>query len=1302
MAAINEPRLVVAIGASAGGLAPLQEFFSATPAETGFSYIVAQHLSPDHATVMDALLARQTSMPVVTATDEMQLEADTVYLLPPASELRVETGRLRVNEQVRLPGVAPHPIDVCFASLADAYGAEAVAIVMSGTGDDGTAGVRAVHDAGGLAIVQDASARFTSMPISADRTGAVDRVLAAADMPTTIARYARDPDEARHQDLDGYAEYGRILSALGSNYGLDFNAYKIGTVRRRIERRRELAGISDIDKYTRLVENDEHELRALYDDLLIGVTSFFRDPSVWEHLASSVVPTVVADAQRDDREIRSWVAACATGEEAYSLAIVLLEHLRRNDLDLPIRIFATDADQRSLATASAGLYDADALTSLPADVVERYFEGERSQYRVKPALRRCVTFSAHNVLRDAPFTRVDLLSCRNLLIYLRPEAQHQTLRFFHFALRVDGYLVLGQSESVEFLTDEFEEIGPQRVYRKLRNTAFVSGPSSFRPPRIETPVSPRGAVNERLIKAYDSLLESFAPPAFLVDENRNLLHTFGAATTLLRQPGGRTRHDLLDLLDDNLRVPVWGALQRAQTNQRTVRLDSLLIDSQDPTTTYSLEVRPIAQRDGPSYSLVVVTPTGADGTALSLEGAEPRQRSVNEGPEDEAQARHDISILERELQITRESLQTTIEELEASNEELIASNEELQSTNEELQSVNEELHTVNSEYEAKITELSQLTADMDNLLESTEIGTLFLDPDLNVRRYTPALAQYIKLRPQDIGRPVGDIVLTLDLPTLHDDALDVIETGETIVREVHGEDAEWLLVRLTPYRAADEQIEGVVVSVVDIASLREAQLHLEAVTRRFEAFMQHSPALKWALDAHGRYVFANDVYRSRLGVDVDDIVGLRPADVLTPETETDLHGSLADQVGTSLSGLVQDEVEVHVADDALNLLTNVFPYVDADGPVQGGSALDITDLRQAEAGVERHRRQLAEVLDRIPALVWLIGDDRSINLLNGAAQRELDRPTAEIIGSSVDELYGDRAEAFFGPPGTEPSAESRLVGPAPGIDGTFRIDSIAVPPSIGLPAETIVMATDVSDLIRIQQELATMNSELEQRNIELDQFAHLASHDLRAPLRAIHAFGQMALDDVGESENINRVLAGVERMRRMLDSLLAYAESGRQTLSVVETDLGAVMDAVLEDLSADINASNAVVEVDDLPHVVCDPVQFRALFQNLVQNAIQYAGDDPPHIEVTAAVDGEQVALEFRDHGIGFDQGQADDVFEPFRRLDPSSSGQGIGLAICRRIVERHGGRIWARSEASKGAQFSIRVPGAGGGDLVD
>lgn len=1293
MATINEPRLVVAIGASAGGLAPLQEFFSATPGTTGFAYIVAQHLSPDHATVMDALLGRHTSMPVVTATEAIAIEADTVYLLPPASELRVEAGRLRVEEQVRLPGVPPHPIDVCFSSLAEAYGAKAVAIVLSGTGDDGTAGARAVHHAGGLTIVQDSSARFTSMPVSADRTGAVDRVLAATDMPATIAAYANDPVRARHQEIDGSAEYGRILSALGSAYGLDFNAYKIGTVRRRIERRRELAGIADIDKYTRLVESDDTELRTLYDDLLIGVTAFFRDPSLWDHLESSVIPSVVADAQRDDRELRAWVAACATGQEAYSLAITLLEHLRVNDLDLPVRIFATDADQGSLATASSGLYDAEAVAGLSDDLVERYFDEERSQYRVKPALRRCVTFSVHNLLRDAPFTRVDLLSCRNLLIYLRPEAQHQTLRFFHFALRVDGYLVLGQSESVDFLVDEFEEVGAERVYRKLRNTSFVSGPSSFRPPRIETPASTRSSVNERLIKAYDSLLESFAPPAFLVDENRNLLHTFGAATTLLRQPSGRTRHDLLDLLDDNLRVPVWGALQRAQTNQRTVRLDSLLIDSEDPTTTYALEVRPIAQREGPPYALVVVTPTDADAHPVSVERAEPRLRNAGEVPVDDTQARQDISILERELQITRESLQTTIEELEASNEELIASNEELQSTNEELQSVNEELHTVNSEHEAKITELSQLTADMDNLLASTEIGTLFLDPALNVRRYTPALAKYIKLRPQDIGRPVGDIVLTLDLPTLHDDAIRVIDTGETVVREVPGEDAEWLLVRLTPYRAADHQIEGVVISMVDIASLREAQLRLQAVTGRFEAFMRYSPALTWALDTDGRYVFANDVYRSRLGVEVDDVVGLRPAEVLAPDTEADLHGVFADSSGTGPDGLTHDEVEVRIADATLSLLANVFPYTDADGPVVGGSALDLTKLRQAEAGVERHRRQLSEVLDRIPALVWLLDQGRRINLLNGAAQRELDRPIDEIIGASVDELYGGRAAALFGPAGRAPEPESRLVGPTEDIDATLRIDTIAVPRSSGLPPETIVMATDVSDLIRIQQELAATNSELEQRNLELDQFAHLASHDLRAPLRAIHAFGQMALDDVGESENINRVLAGVERMRRMLDSLLAYAESGRQTLSVVDTDLGAVMEAVIEDLSADIDASGAVVDVGELPEVVCDPVQFRALFQNLVQNAIQYAGDEPPHIEVTSGIDIDRVALEFRDHGIGFDQLQADDVFEPFRRLDATSSGQGIGLAICRRIVERHGGRIWARGDVGKGAQFSIRLP---------
>ncbi|MEO1064228.1 MAG: CheR family methyltransferase [Actinomycetota bacterium] len=1297
----GRPTLVVAIGASAGGLAPLQEFFDAMSPTSGFAFVIAQHLSPDHATVMDSLLARNTEMPVVTAVDGMELVADRVYLLPPGAELRVNELTLSVSEQVRLPGVPPHPIDICFDSLAASWGPRSVAIVLSGTGDDGADGIQAVRQQGGFTLAQDSSARFTSMPGSADRTGAIDQILPAGAMPEAIVAFAADPDLARIPNAtDAYGEYGRIISALGTAYGLDFNAYKIGTVQRRIERRIEMAGVSDVLAYSDLVETNEVELRALYDDLLIGVTAFFRDPEVWEHVSSTIVPSIIADAQRDEREIRVWVAACASGHEAYSYAMLILDQLDREAIDLPLRIFATDADQRSLAIASAGLYDAETVETIPTDLLAKYFVSEGDNYRVSPRLRRSVTFSAHNVLRDAPFTRVDLLSCRNLLIYLRPDAQHQALRYFHFALRVDGMMVLGRSESIDFLEEEFEPLGgSDNIFRKLRNTRFVATAPGRRQPAVRpVPATSRSSVSDRLLKAYDQLLEDYAPPAFLVDENRHLLHTFGAAATLLRQPAGRTRLDLLDLLDESLRVPLWGALQRTLTANETVRLDGLLVAGDDPSQIISVEVRPISRRDGTGpAALIVIIPFEAPQRSElpDLTSMRPRRLGPSESAEADEQAQLDIAVLERELQITRESLQTTIEELEASNEELIASNEELQSTNEELQSVNEELHTVNSEHEAKIAELSQLTADMDNLLESTEIGTLFLDPELNVRRYTPALSDYIKLRPQDIGRPVGDIVLTLDLPSLHDDARQVIDSGASIEREVRADD-EWLLVRMTPYRIANHQVEGVVISVVDIASLRETQRRLDAVTRRFEAFMRHSPSMKWALDAAGRYVFVDDEYGERLGVDPNEVTGSTPAALLDESVRRALHGRIQERLddGHELP-LERLELQVPAAERTLHLLTNVFRYDEADGPVTGGSALDITDLRSAEAGVELHRGQLRHVLDRIPARVWLLDDARRVVLINDVALRQLGRAAESVIGRTVDEIHGDETEVLFGSP-DQPMGDAdgtRITDPDGNSGAVFQVDTIRLHTADGNGSETIVMATDVSDLMRVQRELALMNTELAQRNAELDQFAHLASHDLRAPLRAIHAFGQMAADQTGPSDNLDRVLAGVERMRRMLDSLLAYAESGRQTLAVVETDLGAVFAAAMDDLAADIAASDATIHVDELPRITCDPVQFRGLFQNLLQNAIQYAGDAPPRVEVTSEVMGDQLAIEFVDHGVGFDQEHAGEVFEPFRRLAPSSSGQGIGLAICRRVLERHGGRIWASSEPGKGARFSLRLP---------
>ncbi|NVB39071.1 response regulator [Pseudenhygromyxa sp. WMMC2535] len=838
------PVRIVGVGASAGGLEALEQLFRAMPEDTGMAFVVVQHLSPDFKSQMDELLSRWTKLEIHIAEHEMPLEPDAIYLMPPNAELIIADGRLLLKE--RSEGLAL-PIDQFLRSAARDLGERAVAIILSGTGSDGSRGIREVHTAGGLVMVQsEESAKFNGMPKSAIETGMADYVGAPRDLPEMLLRHfdkhrplaegATDPAEA--VKLGGMRA---VFALLHERYNIDFSAYKPGTIGRRTERRLMINQSENLSEYIERLRSDRSELDALYQDLLIGVTGFFRDAEAFDLLEREILPQLVSEAN-SGRELRMWAAGCATGEEAYSLALLTAEAIERSGRTLTAKIFATDVHRSSLDYASAGIYPEAELTEVGQGRLERFFSREEHGYRVSAELRRMIVFTPHNVIRDAPFTKLDLVSCRNLLIYFQPTVQRKVMSLFHFGLRTGGVLFLGPSETPGDLGDEFEPIDQHwKMFRKRRDVRLLPG---LRGSHIAAPIAPvlssRTPSNDSpLFEVFSGLLDMSLPPSVLLDAHHQVVHSFGDITPLLRLPRGRPSLSLLDMLEGELKLATAGALHRAARSRAPVSFTGVNAGTSFSDRVLDIRVTPVEVTRMAEPFFLVSIGDSSEPPALT--------RIEDEALDLDAVSRDRLEALEHELQRTKENLQATIEELEASNEELqatneelLASNEELQSTNEELHSVNEELYTVNAEFQHKIGQLTELTDDMNNLLVSTEVHTLFLDNLLCIRKFTPAMAEVFNLRDGDIGRPIEGFAHNISIENLGDILTRTRDSGQRYEAEVESRLGPFLL-RVLPYRGR-RGAGGVVVTLIDITKLREAEQALRQQIQlrdRFLAMLSH-------------------------------------------------------------------------------------------------------------------------------------------------------------------------------------------------------------------------------------------------------------------------------------------------------------------------------------------------------------------------------------------------------------------------------------------------------------------------------
>jgi two-component system, chemotaxis family, CheB/CheR fusion protein len=959
---------VVGIGASAGGLDALERFFDALPTDTGMAFVVIQHLSPAFKSLMDQLLRRHTELPIQLVEDGMQVEPNHVYLIPPKKEMIISDGRLLLSEREQNQELTL-PIDIFFRSLARDCAERAVGIVLSGGGSDGSRGIRDIHEAGGLVIVQDDSAQFDGMPRTARDAGVAQWVLSPSEMPGVLIQYAsgragKEPPVGVPGEPQGLSAVYRMLQ---EEYGIDFTNYKPTTVTRRIERRLAMARSQNIHEYVAHLKQDKLELDVLYRDLLIGVTRFFRDEGAFQVLETTVLPELLERVPRD-RPLRIWVAGCATGEEVYSLAIALSD-LMLEVGSRPIKIFATDLHRGSLERAARGVYDEEAVAGVSAERLARYFLRMGNTYQVVPDLRQMVVFAPHNVIRDAPFTRVDLVTCRNLLIYLQPSAQEKVLSLCHFALNRGGVLFLGPSENVGALARDLEPIDKHwKIYRKLSDVRAAQSPRPsvlMHEPRVELGAPPALASRyslSQLLGTYDALLEDVMPPSLLVSDRGELIHTFNGASRFLRFRDGRPGLEVFDCVDAELKMVLVGGLKRALFERAPIVFKGVRLESEGQSAVYKVTVRAVQRRN-------LATPH----VLISFESmeAEERPRADETEIQMDQVSREQLANLEVELSHAKQNLQAAVEELEtsneelqASNEELQASNEELQSTNEELQSVNEELYTVNTEYQRKISELTELANDMDNLLSSTDIGTIFLDSELKIRKFTPQLAGSFNLVAHDVGRSIETFAHKMDHPELVDELKHVLTTGERVERQLRDMGGKAIFLRILPYRAKGS-IGGVVLTLIDVTGLREAEDALFHERYLLDSLLRGVPDSIYFKDARGRFIRLNRAMAERLGVDDPlDAVGKTVFELAQQDRALALHQEDEAVLRTGEAQLYREEKRLdRDGSEAWDLVSRL-PLRDTAGEVVGVIAIfrDISGQKRADYKIQEAVRRRDQFL----------------------------------------------------------------------------------------------------------------------------------------------------------------------------------------------------------------------------------------------------------------------------------------------------------------------------------------------------
>jgi two-component system, chemotaxis family, CheB/CheR fusion protein len=1212
---------IVGIGASAGGFEAISRLLRNLPTDTGLAFVLIQHLDPTHKSILAELLAKVTQMPVQQVKHGMPLKPNQVFVVPPNVSMIVENSLLKLIPRQETRGLHM-PIDHFFRSLAQNHEGRAIGVILSGTGSDGTFGLEEIKEKGGVTFAQDErTAKFSGMPHSAIQTGSVDFVLSVEGIARELLRIARHsyftaaprPIETPAPAPEAADPLDQIFKMLRGGLGTDFRYYKNSTVLRRITRRMTLRKLDRLEDYAAYLKKNPDELQALYQDLLIKVTSFFRDPATFEALKRTVIPRIL-ERRPPGKPIRVWVPGCATGEEVYSIAICLLESLGDRAAETSIRIFGTDVNEAVLQKARPGLYIENIALDVSPERLRRFFSKADRHFRINKSIREMCTFAKHDLGKDAPFSNVDLISCRNVLIYFEPALQKRVIPLFHYALNPGGFLTLGTSETIGGFSDLFTLIDKKnKICVKIPRTTPTTVDFTSRE-RRENDVRTRGVepIKEPFWKEADVykeadrvLLNSYAPAGVLINEQMEVLQFRGDTGRYLLPAPGKASFNLLGMAREGLLVEIKSAVDQAKKQGVPVLRSGLWLRHEDKSLRVALKVIPLKLALSTPHFMVLfepspVPPVEKKGPGGTVRGRAADSRRFSQLTQEHAHLKQELEATKQHRQSIIENHEATNEELKSANEEVLSGNEELQSTNEELetakeelQSTNEELSTANEELQRRNFDLDLANNDLNNLFNSARLPIVMLGIDLRVRRFTPVAEQALKLAPADIGRPIGHLKLNIQVPDLEPLLLSVIATAGVKELEVQDLRGHWYSMQIRPYKTSENKIDGLVLFFIDIDSVKGA----EKLTRALQELKVAKKYGEWVMETlREPLVILDSDFR---------IISANPAFYETFQVS-------------------QEDTEKR----SLYIL--------------GNGQWDIPELR----------RLLEEIL-----------------------------PQKKIIN-------GYEVEHDF--PG---------IGRRSMLLNARRLDH---------RDEILLVFEDVTDHKKIQRQLASHAVELEENvltrtqeltavNKELEAFCYSVAHDLRTPLRSIVSFSQIIQQNWPEGLDpemkgyFQKTIKAGARLSNLIDHLLDLSRVTRIKFKRELVDLSSQARAMLTELKN--HEPDRRVDFQVAPGVIAegDFHLLRLALQNLLDNAWKFtANTSQARIEFGREQKDGKTVFFVRDNGAGFDMAYADKLFGIFQRLhdEEEFSGTGGGLATVQRIVQRHGGQIWAEGALGRGATF--------------
>ncbi|HEY1242545.1 MAG TPA: CheR family methyltransferase [Bryobacteraceae bacterium] len=993
---------VVGFGASAGGLEAFQEILQALPEDTGVAFVFIQHLDPKHISILSELLGKSTRMPVLQVKDQMQLEPNKVYVIPPNVGMRLSDSKLRLTERAGGPG--PHlPIDEFFRSLAEDRGSRAIAVILSGTASDGTLGLGAIKEAGGITLAQDHSAKFDAMPRNAIAAGWVDLIMSPTEIAHEILRICQHPYVARSEEplpdaLAGPAlaepvRFDEILALLRNHTGVDFTLYKPGTLQRRILRRMALHKAETTAQYLALLRESKAEIKALFQDILISVTGFFRENPTFEAVKKQVLPALLRERSAEN-PVRVWVAGCSTGEEVYSMAICLLEYMRDADMDIPIQIFGTDLSEPALERARAGIYPESIAADVTPERLRRFFTRVDGRYQISRAVRDMCIFAQQNLTKDPPFSKLDLITCRNVLIYLGPALQAKVMRLFHYALKPEGYLVLGLSETVGNAYEQFSLLDRHlKIYTRKSGSFSQVEFGPYDETHLETPgkrTPPAATALEAQRRVDQFILSRYSPPGVLISHNFTIFQFHGHTAPYLEHAAGEPALEITRMLRSELVIEFRRLFERAHKRLTAVRGELIRLTEGDRELAVRICITPMMlPGDSDRRYLVLFEEQKEAAEPAKREKRPPKPvkptvaaRRVRELEEELASTKHYLESIVEEQQATTEELKSANEEVQSSNEELQSTNEELLTAKEELQSTNEELTTVNEEMHGRNAELTQINNDLNNLLSSVNIPIVMLGSDLRIRRFTPQAEKVLNLLATDIGRPVSDFKPKINIPDLEELFRDVMENLRVKEREVHDREGRSYSMWMRPYRTSDNKIDGAVMVLIDVTERKQA------AEARYRRLFEASKDGIVIADAESGAILDVNPYMKNFGVSRPGSAGLRYGDLeffrgttLNSETLDELHQN--ETIQKFITARVPGGRTVD-----LEITGNI--YMEGERRAIQFNLRDVTDRRKMEEAARRGA-ELTQPPPRVEAIGRLAGSvaedfNQLLRTLSGQAQ----------------------------------------------------------------------------------------------------------------------------------------------------------------------------------------------------------------------------------------------------------------------------------------------------------------------------